>query len=99
MSHVSPATDASTPDADDHAVSPDSVPDSDELRRALTTRAGEVVEAERQRAVRSFDDDMAERVLSTMAVRIAVQVVEPALLAANADERCSAVVDDLFLGE
>lgn len=100
MSRVSPATDVATTRTDDHAVGSDVVPDSDELRRALTSRAGEVVETERRRAVRSFeDDDVARRVLTTMAVRIAVQLVEPALLAAETDERCSAVVDDLFLGE
>ncbi len=76
---ASPSSDAS-PDADPHG---DDV-DSDDLRRLLTARAGEVVAAERERALRGFDDDSgARRVLSTMAVRIAVQAVEPAVVASE----------------
>jgi hypothetical protein len=71
-----------------------------DLRRLLAARAGTVVAAERERALRAFDDDTtARRALSTMAVRIAVQVVEPAVAAAEADDRTEAVVAELFVGE
>lgn len=73
--------------------------DSDHLRRHLTTRAGEVAAAERERALRAFDDAAARRVLSTMAVRLAVRVVEPAVVAAETDDGAEAVVTELFLGE
>jgi hypothetical protein len=74
--------------------------DSGDLRRLLATRAGAVAAAERDRALRAFDGDTAaRRALSTMAVRIAVQVVEPAVAAAEAGDRAEAAVAELFVGE
>jgi hypothetical protein len=74
--------------------------DSSDLRRLLATRAGAVAATERERALRAFDDDTtARRALSTMAVRIAVQVVEPAVAAAEAGDRAEAAVAELFVGE
>jgi hypothetical protein len=74
--------------------------DSGDLRRLLAARAGAVAAAERERALRAFGDDTtARRALSTMAVRIAVQVVEPAVAAAEAGDRTEAAVAELFVGE
>jgi hypothetical protein len=76
-----------------------------EPTQALTARAGEVAAAERERALRTFDDcpvevrETARRALSTMAVRIAVQVIEPAVVAAAADDRTGETVADLFRKE
>ncbi|WP_372909972.1 hypothetical protein [Salinigranum sp.] len=74
--------------------------DSGDLRRLLATRAGAVAAAERERALRAFDGDTtARRALSTMAVRIAVQAVEPAVAAAEAGDRTEAAVAELFVSE
>ncbi|WP_162562307.1 hypothetical protein [Salinigranum rubrum] len=105
MTHVRTAAEERTPPDDDSRVDAechgvDDI-DSDDLRGLLTARAGEVAAAERERALRAFDDDPgARRTLSTMAVRIAVQAVEPAAAAAeHGDDRVEATVTELFVGE
>lgn len=74
--------------------------DDQDLYQLLADRAG-VVAAERARALRAFDNDPGARcALSTMAVRIAVQTVEPAAVATErGDERVRDVVADLFAAE
>lgn len=94
-----------TPSADtrsdaEREVDGETVPGSDDLRRALAARAGEVACEESRQAVRAFDDDCGEarRALSTMAVRIAVQVIEPAVVAVETDDATETVAE-LFVDE
>lgn len=66
----------------------------------LAGRAGDVVSVELERALRAFDDGSgvppeARRVLSTMAVRIAVGVVRPPVVAAD-DGRAAETMSELF---
>jgi hypothetical protein len=71
----------------------------------LTRRAGDVAAAERTRALREFDDGAfedtaaARRALSTMAVRVAVQTIAPAVAAARTSDRAGETVSDLFVEE
>lgn len=84
-----------------------SAPTSDTVRRELggrlASQAGDVVSVEVDRALRAFDDGdgvppEARRVLSTMAVRIAVGVVRPPAVAAD-DRQDAETVAELFLAD
>jgi hypothetical protein len=105
MTHVRTAAEARTSSDDGTRV--DAEPDGvdaigdREVHRLLANRAGVVASAERERALRAFDDDSeARRTLSTMAVRIAVQAVAPAAVAAeHGDDRVESTVAELFVDE
>lgn len=91
------------PDPDTAADGTELPADRRETLRALAARGGEVVVAERRRALREFDDGSGvspetRRVVSTMAVRIAVGLVRrPAATVAAADDNAVEVVADLFV--
>lgn len=75
-----------------------------ELARQLASRAGDVATAERDRAVRAFGDGSdrsadAHRILTTMAVRIAVGLCRTPMAAAADDEARVETMTELFLAD
>lgn len=70
---------------------------------ALAAHAGEIATEERQRALRAFDDEVTpavHRVLSTLAVRVAVGALKPAATAiTEGDAQTAATVSTLFSPE
>jgi hypothetical protein len=96
------AGDRSAPIPDTTADATGQPADRRDTLRALATRGGEVVVAERRRALREFDDGSGvspetQRIVSTMAVRIVVQLVRRPAAAVATDDHAAEVAADLFV--